>query len=239
MGGNLLILGGTFLKKRYIIVSVCFVLIISVLFNNDVRRFYHEHDYKTENDTESLARLCLEFIGTDNYEKQVLYYSKVLEREFFMKIIEKYDLLEETKYMVRNYDVIYYEEPNQDDEIISLAHHIILFEYQVALLKTHKYDTYLEQFKDITDEYSYKRYIFTDLQPIILDEEVKENQLSTVLNALKNQDFSDGQDDYLMIGNLTTQSIIQRELGNDVEADRLLDDIAQVQENLLNGEANE
>lgn len=226
-----------------IFISVVMFLLLGnfLIGNKNVAMFLHELDYKYNANTGSLARLSLELIDTDDYEKQALYYKEVVDKEYFRQLIYEYDLFDMAEVLSReSFGPFYsaYIYPNGErilDEVVVVAHSVILREYQVALLQTHQYERFVNEFRIISDNYVHseiEEISYGDLPTIIFDDELNTEQLEVMLSALQNVYPLDGRNLEEQIINLQLQAVIYKKIGDEQSSEDIIEFVNRLKEQL-------
>lgn len=180
--------------KRTLIIILCIVTVVLVFKNRQFGIFLYETDYRIENDSNSLIKLCLELKDTNEYNKQIIYYKEILDFEEFEKLIVDNDLI-------------------QDSETILEIYDYILYKYLLAYLKTQQYELFLNEFNKLNNSFKKVERKYHYLYNIAIDKDISLDGRQTMLKALQNIDLQ--KEDFLnKMGNLNTQSMIYEILGD-------------------------
>lgn len=193
--------------KRTFLIIIILIIIVAILSNKNIGILLYEMDYKINNDSESLIKLCLKLIETNKYDKKIIYYKKVLDFNEFEQLINDYNLVTETENIAELYD-------------------FMLFEYLLAHLKVEQNDIYIKEYARVSNSFINIGEIYQYLMVFISDAETNDEQLEVVLNSLQNAIPTEEGKVIDKIGNLNLQILIYEELG-DLESAKSVDKVVQ------------
>lgn len=193
----------TYIFIAFILIVTC---IFSVMNNKNIRISAREINYKNNSNEENLSRLCIDLLYTNQYDKKIKYYPRLLYTDEFKSI---------SKIIKSNVNIDNLFDNMQNEYIFSYLYINNIDEFK------EKYVELFPKFKTVGPNYE---YILT----VINDKQITDKQTKVILEVLQSNLPLIKGDLLNEIGNLNTQSLIYEKLGdfkNQEVVDKQVEDI--------------